>query len=137
MQTRNPAHFASQSSFSIRDLPVRCGGAFPWLLLSYGLLLTAGCKREPSLLLKGSVVDSATGQPIAGAVIMDYGYDPTPGQGSQTDSQGRYALYTRPEEHKMIARTPGYPPQIKPLLTRIFQRNTERVEVMEARNQES
>ncbi|MHC4456316.1 MAG: carboxypeptidase regulatory-like domain-containing protein [Planctomycetota bacterium] len=63
--------------------------------------------------VKGTVTDAATGEPIAGAKVSDDGYGPKPYRCGITDSEGRYSYLTWPEEHNIVAEAPGYKPQRK------------------------
>ncbi|MCX6215641.1 TonB-dependent receptor [Spirosoma sp.] len=59
-------------------------------------------------LVRGTVRDSATGQPLSGAaVIIDYRKHLT---GTSTDAQGHYAITLEGGDHILIARLVGYTP---------------------------
>jgi len=65
----------------------------------------------PSFEVTGTVTDAQTGRPIAGAVVYDDGYGPSPRQETITDSNGVFRLKTWNEEHNITARAAGYKPQ--------------------------
>ncbi len=69
--------------------------------------------KKPKFVVTGIVTDATTGQPIAGAKVIDDGYGPEPYKGAITDSEGKYSYLTWPEEHRIKAEAPGYKPQRK------------------------
>jgi outer membrane lipoprotein-sorting protein len=86
---------------------------------------------HPPFMVRGTVTDAATGQPIAGAKVSDDGYGPKPYKGAITDAEGRYNYFTWPEEHAIIARAPGYKPQRKSIKAGFFHaENVENTQVI-------
>jgi len=69
--------------------------------------------KQPTFVVRGTVTDAATGEPIAGAKVSDDGYGPEPYKSAITDSEGRYRYVTWPEEHRIKAEAVGYKPQRK------------------------
>ena len=80
----------------------------------------------PNLVIRGTVTDARTGQPIAGAKVSDDGYGPkaswdTIRAGSCmqwdgiTDSKGNYSYLTWPEHHGIVAKASDYKSQRKSL----------------------
>jgi tRNA A-37 threonylcarbamoyl transferase component Bud32 len=70
-------------------------------------MVPAGAK----VLVQGSVTDAVTGRPIPGARVADNRYGASANGAPQqawTDATGHFRLYTWPEEHTLIASTPGY-----------------------------
>jgi hypothetical protein len=80
--------------------------------------------KQPSFVVRGTVTDAATGEPIAGVKVSDDGYGPEPYKSAITDSEGRYRYLTWPEEHRIKAEVSGYKPQHKGL-TGLFHAETE------------
>ena len=71
-------------------------------------------------MVRGTVTDAVTGQPIAEARVDDnyYGAGPTqPPPQAWTDAQGFYQLRTWQEEHTLAASAPAYQPKLATLLT--------------------
>ncbi len=83
-----------------------------------------GEDKQPSFVVRGTVTDAATGEPIAGVRVSDDGYGPEPYKSAITDSEGRYRYLTWPEEHRIKAEISGYKPQHKGL-TGLFHTETE------------
>ena len=74
----------------------------------------------PTFVVRGTVTDATTGQPIAGARVDDnsYGAGPNrPPQQAWTDAQGHYELRTWAEEHTLAASAPAYQTKMLTLLT--------------------
>ncbi|MBL7153124.1 MAG: carboxypeptidase regulatory-like domain-containing protein [Phycisphaerae bacterium] len=69
--------------------------------------------KQPTFVVRGTVTDAATGEPIAGVKVSDDGYGPEPYKSAITDSEGRYRYLTWPEEHRIKAEASGYKPQRK------------------------
>ncbi|MHC4204904.1 MAG: carboxypeptidase regulatory-like domain-containing protein [Planctomycetota bacterium] len=94
------------------------------------LASTSEGDEEPKFVVTGTVIDAATGQPIAGAKVTDDGYGPEPYKGAITDSEGEYSYLTWPEEHRIKAEAPGYKPQHKGL-TGLFHVENENEKVID------
>jgi tRNA A-37 threonylcarbamoyl transferase component Bud32 len=74
----------------------------------------------PTFVVRGTVSDAVTGQPIAGARVDDNSYGTSPTRTPQqawTDAQGHYELRTWPEEHTLAASAPGYQTKLITMLT--------------------
>jgi hypothetical protein len=69
--------------------------------------------KQPTFVVRGTVTDATTGEPIAGVKVSDDGYGPEPYKSAITDSEGRYGYLTWPEEHRIKAEASGYKPQYK------------------------
>ena len=68
-------------------------------------------QQAPTFVVRGTVTDAVTGQPIAGARVDDNAYGARPNRPPQqawTDAQGHYELRTWYEEHTLAASAPGY-----------------------------
>ncbi len=68
-------------------------------------------QRALTFVVRGTVTDAATGQPIAGARVDDNAYGARPNRAPQqawTDAQGHYELRTWHEEHTLAASAQGY-----------------------------
>ena len=75
---------------------------------------------EPDLVIKGKVVDSATGKPIAGARVGDAErYNEGKFQ-TTTDANGDYSYKTWYEEHDVKSEADGYQRQDKGFGTKLF-----------------
>jgi hypothetical protein len=77
----------------------------------------------PTFVVRGTVSDAVTGQPIAGARVDDNSYGTSPTRTPQqawTDAQGHYELRTWPEEHTLAASAPGYQTKLITMLTHGF-----------------
>jgi beta-lactamase regulating signal transducer with metallopeptidase domain len=84
------------------------------------LLPMATCRPgPPGLVIKGTVKDAQTGEPIAGARVFDDGYANKPNWeqikadersewGAITNSAGEYSFLTWPEHHSIKVEAPGY-----------------------------
>ena len=68
--------------------------------------------KKSGFVVRGTVTDAVTGQPIAGVKVSDDKYADGR-QGAITDSQGKYHYLTWPEEHSIKAEAQGYKPQRK------------------------
>lgn len=86
--------------------------------------------EQPKFVVRGTVTDAVTGEPIANAKVSDDGYGPQPYKGATTDSEGRYEYFTWPEEHSIKAEAPGYNAQRKGL-TGLFHVETEDQKVID------
>ncbi|MCK5565453.1 MAG: hypothetical protein KAJ07_09425 [Planctomycetes bacterium] len=74
---------------------------------------------EPGFLIKGTVTDAVSGEPIAGVRVGDDGYAGGQ-QWTITDSQGRYSYPTWYEEHGIKAEADSYNSERKTFLTKLF-----------------
>ncbi|MHC4467567.1 MAG: right-handed parallel beta-helix repeat-containing protein, partial [Planctomycetota bacterium] len=87
------------------------------------LPMEASTPGSPGLVIKGTVTDAVTGEPIAGVKVFDDGYanDPNwekiesgyyepslPHWGDITDAKGNYAFLTYPEHHSFKIEATGY-----------------------------
>ncbi len=74
----------------------------------------------PDYVLSGTVMDAQSGQPIAGAIVLDDGYGPQPYQKGITDDAGKFEYKSWNEEHNITARADGYHSQTKVFTTAPF-----------------
>ncbi len=79
--------------------------------------------KQPSFVIRGTVTDAVTGEPIAGVKVSDDQYAGGR-QGAITDSEGKYRYLTWSEEHTIKAEAQGYKPQRK-VITGLFHAETE------------
>jgi hypothetical protein len=80
--------------------------------------------QTPTFVVRGTVTDAVTGQPITRARVDDnsYGAGPNrPPQQAWTDAQGHYELHTWYEEHTLEASADGYQTKLQTLFTANFQ----------------
>ena len=94
------------------------------------LLLLSNPITVEEIVVRGTVTDVVTGEPIANAKVSDDGYGLQPYKGATTDSEGRYEYFTWPEEHSIRAEAPGYKIQRKGL-TGLFHVETEDQKVID------
>ena len=85
--------------------------------------------KQPGFVVRGTVTDAVTGEPIAGVKVSDDEYAGGR-QGAITDSEGKYRYLTWPEEHSIKAEAQGYKPQHKGL-TGLFHAETEDEKVID------
>ncbi len=90
------------------------------IIIAAILLPMATCTPgTPELIIKGTVKDAQTGEPIAGARVFDDGYGPKPiweqikadersEWGAITNTAGEYSFLTWPEHHSIKVEAPGY-----------------------------
>jgi beta-lactamase regulating signal transducer with metallopeptidase domain len=71
----------------------------------------------PDYVLSGTVVDAQSGQPIAGAIVLDDGYGPQPYQKGITDDAGKFEYKSWNEEHTITAKADGYHSQSMVFMT--------------------
>lgn len=106
------------------------------------LPMAAAKVGEPTLVIKGTVTDSITGEQIAGAKVFDDGYGPSPdwqnikaGQqsksGAITDANGQYSFLTWPEHHSIKVQADGYTAQKKSLYSGHFTLNKKDEEIFD------
>ena len=115
-----------------RPLPktAKLGLAGLLAILITGVLLLPMAKAEsepPSFLIKGTVTDAETGQPIAGAKVGDVDQYAEGKQWTTTDSNGNYEYKTWYEEHGTTAEAEGYNSQLKGFNTKLFGSEKEKV----------
>jgi len=79
--------------------------------------------KQPTFVVRGTVTDAVTGEPIAGVKVSDDQYAGGR-QGAITDSEGKYRYLTWPEEHGIKVEAQGYKPQRKGI-TGLFHAETE------------
>jgi TPR repeat protein/tRNA A-37 threonylcarbamoyl transferase component Bud32 len=78
-------------------------------------------RPAPTVIVRGTVTDALTGQPISGARVDDNAYGSRvsrPPQQAWTDAEGHYELRTWSEEHNLAASATGYQTKLNTLLTR-------------------
>ncbi|MHC4739731.1 MAG: carboxypeptidase regulatory-like domain-containing protein [Planctomycetota bacterium] len=85
--------------------------------------------NQPTFVVRGTVTDAVTGEPIAGVKVSDDKYAGGR-QGAITDSEGKYRYLTWPEEHRIKAEAVGYKPQHKGI-TGLFHAETEDEKVID------
>ena len=81
-------------------------------------------QRAPTFVVRGTVTDAVTGQPIERARVDDNSYGAghnRPPQQAWTDAQGHYELHTWYEEHTLGASAAGYQTKLQTLFTANFQ----------------
>jgi beta-lactamase regulating signal transducer with metallopeptidase domain/HEAT repeat protein len=83
---------------------------------------------RPEFVIKGTVTDAETGQPIAGAKVGDVERYAEGKQWTTTDANGNYNYKTWYEEHDVKCESSGYKTQNKVLLTKLLGSEKERVE---------
>lgn len=71
----------------------------------------------PDYMLSGTVMDAQSGQPIAGAIVLDDGYGPQPYQKGITDDEGKFEYKSWNEEHTITAKADGYHSQSMVFMT--------------------
>ncbi|MEN6308095.1 MAG: M56 family metallopeptidase [Anaerohalosphaeraceae bacterium] len=71
----------------------------------------------PDYMLSGTVMDAQSGQPIAGAIVLDDGYGPQPYQKGITDAAGKFEYKSWNEEHTITAKAEGYHSQSMVFMT--------------------
>lgn len=115
------------------------------IIVIAGLILlpmAAAKVGEPTLVIKGTVTNLATEEPIAGAKVFDDGYGPGPdwqkvkaGEqfewGAITDSNGQYSFLTWPEHHTIKVESDGYESQNKSLYSSHFTLNKKNEEIFD------
>ncbi len=101
----------------------------------------SGCASgPPGLVITGTVTDTESGQPIAGAKVFDDGYANDPDWenvepdkrsewGAITNSKGEYSFLTWPEHHGIKVTAPGYKDQRRSLYSSHFTINKKGEEV--------
>ncbi len=82
---------------------------------------------QPEFVIKGTVTDAETGQPIAGAKVGDVERYAEGKQWTTTDPNGNYSYKTWYEEHNVVARIKGYLPQEKIVKTKLMGHEKERI----------
>jgi len=83
--------------------------------------------HEPSLTIRGVVIDAKTGEPIEGVKVSDGDYGEEPRKGTITDAEGNYAYKTWYEEHFIVAEMDGYKTKRRLLATKVVGKETEMV----------
>ena len=81
----------------------------------------------PNFVIKGTVTDSETGQPIAGAKVGDNKEYNDGKFSTVTDSNGHYEYKTWHEEHFVVAEADEYKPEREILLTKLFGSEKEKI----------
>ena len=96
----------------------------------------------PELVIKGTVTDAETGEPIAGARVFDDGYGPEPDWtkiqrdkqsewGAITNSAGKYSFLTWPEHHSIKVEAPAYKAKKESLYSGHFTLNKKDEEIFD------
>ncbi|MHC5074579.1 MAG: peptidase associated/transthyretin-like domain-containing protein, partial [Planctomycetota bacterium] len=108
--------------------------------------MEASTPGTPGLVIKGTVADAVTGEPIAGVKVFDDGYanDPDwekiesgyyemnlPHWGDITDAKGNYAFLTYPEHHSFKIEATGYKTKRATLYSGHFTLNKKDVEIFD------
>jgi len=91
------------------------------------LLMLYFTTAKPTVVVRGTITDAATGLPIVGARVSDDAYGPKPYRSAVTDAAGRYSFTTWAEEHYMLVEAAGYRKQRVGITGDILQREGERV----------
>lgn len=81
----------------------------------------------PEFIIKGTVTDAETGQPIAGAKVGDVDRYAEGKQWTTTDANGNYSYKTWYEEHGIKAEATGYKMETTGLFTELFGSEKEKV----------
>jgi hypothetical protein len=115
-----------------RPLPktAKLGIAGLIMVLFFGSILLPMAKFEPgppNFVVKGTVTDAETGQPIAGAKVGDNKEYNEGKFCTVTDSDGNYEYKTWYEEHFTKCEAAGYKTEKKILLTKLFGSEKEKV----------
>jgi hypothetical protein len=90
------------------------------------VLIVQSKTAKPTFVVSGTVSDTATGKPIAGARVSDDAYGPKPYRGATTDANGKYSYTTWPEEHSVVVEALGYEKQTFSLTAAIFQKEKQK-----------
>ena len=72
---------------------------------SFGCASVAATAQDNTQTVSGTVVDAATGQPLAGVIVSAYGNQR---QTTMTDEQGRYELNVPEQTRSLLMRVDGY-----------------------------
>ena len=88
----------------------------------YSAIAPEDDNEPPTFVVRGTVTDAVTGEPIAGVKVSDDQYADGR-QGAITDSEGKYRYLTWSEEHTIKAEAQGYKPQRK-VITGLFHAET-------------
>jgi beta-lactamase regulating signal transducer with metallopeptidase domain/protocatechuate 3,4-dioxygenase beta subunit len=108
--------------------PLRIATVFILIcLMSACVLPMAKFKPEANFIIKGTVIDSNTGKPIAAALVGDVNEYAKGEFFTITDANGNYSYQTYYEEHGVKASAEGYKEQRETLLTKIFGSEKEKV----------
>jgi beta-lactamase regulating signal transducer with metallopeptidase domain len=101
-------------------------GSVVVILLAAILLPMAKATPPPEFIIKGTVIDTRTGKPIAGAKVGDEKYSGGT-QFTYTDTNGNYSYKTWYEEHNVKCEASGYKTETKVLMTKALGSERERV----------
>jgi len=115
-----------------RPLPksAKLGIAGLIMVLFFGSVLLPMAKFEPpppGFVIKGTVTDADTGEPVAGAKVGDNKEYNDGKFCTVTDSNGNYEYKTWYEEHGTVAEADGYKAQLKGFNTKLFGSEKEKV----------
>jgi len=91
------------------------------------LLPMAKAGKEPEFIIKGTVTDVETGEPIAGAKVGDVEQYAKGEYSTITDTDGNYEYKTWYEEHDVKAEAAGYKTKSKSFKTKFFGSEKEKV----------
>lgn len=106
------------------------------------LPMAKGLAGPPELVIRGTVTDAETGEPIAGAKVFDDGYGPEPDWtkiqpdkqsewGAITNSAGKYSFLTWPEHHSIKVEAPAYKAKKESLYSGHFTLNKKDEEIFD------
>jgi len=102
------------------------------LIVGAVLLPMAGAMSgPPTFIVKGTVTDAETGQPIAGAKVGDVERYAGGKQWTTTDANGNYSYKTWYEEHAVKCEIAGYETQIKGFLPKLLGLDLEKERVVD------
>lgn len=91
------------------------------------LPMAKAMSKPPTFIVKGTVIDTGTGQPVAGAKVGDVEQYAEGKQWTTTDANGNYEYKTWYEEHGVKAEADGYKRQDKGFGTKLFVSKKEKV----------
>jgi beta-lactamase regulating signal transducer with metallopeptidase domain len=102
-------------------------GSLVIIILAAVLLPMAKATPPPEFIIKGTVIDTQTGKPVAGAKVGDAEEYAGGKYGAVTDSEGNYSYKTWYEEHNVKCEASGYKTETKVLMTKALGSEQEKV----------